>query len=382
MKVTIRDTAILRAIPPLELATYLRSNDWTLAERLGDKGAVWTRASGSGAPLEIILPLRYEVRDFAARMADALQTLEVAEGRSQLDILRDIRATSADVIRVELDGPAVMEGSLPLQRGVSALARTQELVLAAACAAVEPRPVYPTRKPSMAVDYMSKVRLGQTEQGSYVLTVISPVPPALDVDGDGASLAGLEDPFERSVTTTLVTAMAAARVAADIAASTGQLRPFLEATRLGVSANLCDAIAGLVGESGADSLGVRVRWAPSRLPPRTVPDRITFGRDAIRVVEEASRIFRETTPRDEVELQGMVVALKREESSAAGMVTVAALVDGALRKVRVELGGDGYAAAIRAHQEERRVRCTGRLVREGRSLILRDAHGFEVEAGD
>ena len=113
-----------------------------------------------------------------------------------------------------------------------------------------------------------------------------------------------------------------------------------------------------------------------------MPDRITFARDAIQVVEEASRIFRETTPRDDVELQGMVVALKREEGSPAGTVTIAALVDGALRKVRVELGGDAYTAAIRAHQEERRVRCAGRLLREGRSLTLRDAHGFEVEAGD
>ena len=382
MKVTIRDAAALRAIPPLDLAAYLRSSGWVLAERLGDKGAVWTRASGSGASLEILLPLRHELRDFTARMADALQALEAAEGRSQLDILRDIRASSADVIRVELEGPAVTGGSLPLQRGVSALARTQDLVLAAACAAVEPRPVYPTRKPSQAVDYMSKVRLGQSEQGSYVLTVISPVPPALDVDDLGGAPAGLEDPFERRVTTTLATAMAAARSAADIAASTGQLRPFLDATRLGVSANLCDAIAGLVGESGADSLGVRVRWAPSRPPPPAVPDRITFARDAIQVVEEASRIFRETTPRDDVELQGMVVALKREEGSPAGTVTLAALVDGALRKVRVELGRDAYVAAIRAHQEERRVRCAGRLVREGRSLTLREAHGFEVEAGD
>ncbi len=380
MKVAVRDAAVLGALHPLDVAAYLRSTGWRPVERIGDKGTAWTRAAASGDEAEILLPLRPELRDFTARMADVLATLATVEDRSQLDLLRDISCSSADLIRLELSGPAVVDDSLPLPQGAVAFARAHELMLAAACAAVEPRAVYATRKPAQAVEYVSRLRLGQTEPGSYVVAILSPVAPSLDQAGSAGS--ELPDPFERRVTTTLARATAAARNAAEIAGSTGELQPFLDATHLGVSANLCDAIAGLVTESGADSLAIRLRWSPTRLPPPETPTRILFARDTVGVVKEASRIFRETTPRDEFELQGMVVALKRDEGAASGTVTIAALVDGALRKVRVALGAEAYALAIRAHQEECRVRCLGKLIKEGRSLVLREPHHLELDPGE
>jgi hypothetical protein len=378
VKVTVRDAAVLRALRPLDVAAYLRSVGWKPVERIGDRGTAWAHA-GHG-DIEILLPLRQDLGDFTARMADVLSALEAAEERSQLDILRDITCSSSDVVRLQMTGPEVADDSLALPQGAAAFARAYELMLAAACAAVEPRSVYATRKPAQAVDYVGRLRLGQTEPGSYVVSILSPVPPSLE---QGAGAAGeMDDPFERRVTTTLARAAAAARGAAESAASTGELQPFLDATRLGVSANLCDAIAGLVMDSGAESLAIRFRWSPARVPPLDVPSRVLFARDTARVVKEASRIFRETAPRDEFELLGMVVALQRDEGAASGTVTIATLVEGALRKVRVALGADGYALAIRAHQEECRVRCLGRLVKEGRSLILREPHRFELDSSE
>ena len=63
-------------------------------------------------------------------------------------------------------------------------------------------------------------------------------------------------------------------------------------------------------------------------------------------------------------------------------MTIATLVDGSLRKVRVALGADAYAIAIRAHQEQCRVRCLGRLVKEGRSLALCEPHRLELDPGE
>jgi hypothetical protein len=380
VKVAVRDAAVLGALHPLDVAAYLRSTAWRPVDRIGDKGTVWTRAAPSGEELEILLPLRADLRDFTARMADVLTTLGAAEDRSQLDILRDITCSSADVVRLELHGSSVIDQSLPLPQGVLAFARGHDLMLAAACAAVEPRAVYATRKPAQAVEYVSRLRLGQTEPGSYVVSILSPVAPSLDQAG--SARGPLEEPFERRVTTTLARATAAALHAAELAGSTGEIQPFLDATRLGVSANLCDALAGLVLESGAESLAVRLQWSPSRAAPADVPSRVLFARDTAGVVREASRIFRETTPREEFELHGMVVALQRDEGAGSGTVTIAALVDGALRKVRVALGPEAYGTAIRAHQEEQRVRCLGRLTKEGRSLVLADARALEVAAGE
>ena len=52
-------------------------------------------------------------------------------------------------------------------------------MLAAACAAIEPRAVYAARKPERAMAYLRQIRLGPTEAGSFVVTVESPVAPRL-----------------------------------------------------------------------------------------------------------------------------------------------------------------------------------------------------------
>ena len=89
------------------------------------------------------------------------------------------------------------------------------MMMAVACAAALPgRPSYGPRVPSAAAEYLDGVRIGQTEPGSYVITVISdvavPEQQALVAD----ETMHVDVPFERRVTTTLVEALAAAQVAA------------------------------------------------------------------------------------------------------------------------------------------------------------------------
>ncbi len=76
-------------------------------------------------------------------------------------------------------------------------------------------------------------------------------------------------------------------------------------------------------------------------------------------------------PRPDVEVEGMVVQISRENPTAGGTITLAAVVDGAVRRIRLELGVAEYPLAIRAHTEGTRLYCEGEPVREGRGFLLR-----------
>jgi hypothetical protein len=144
------------------------------------------------------------------------------------------------------------------------------------------------------------------------MTVRSPVPPALH---GPARLLGFEaeEPFEREVTKTLARALAATRNASEIAAVTADLRPFTEAVHRGVSANLCEAIVGLSRHTRAESVTVSVAWSPAREVDQDVPSRVQFSADAVPVIAEAARVFREAAPREEFELHGVVVGLNLDD---------------------------------------------------------------------
>lgn len=340
---------------------------------------MWTHKPSGGREYEILLPLTREVRDFVPRMAEALRTLEAAEARPQRAILDDLVSTPADVVRVRSHYADTTDGTIPLEEGVKLIERARDMLFAAACAAVEPKLYFPTRRPGAAVEYMGRVRMGQTERGSYVVTLISRVPPALEPTGAGQARLDVEDPFERRVTRTLAGAMSALRGAALESAATGDLKPFESAVPKGVSANLCEAIAGMVEPGGAPGdLEISLTWSRLRPMETAEASRITLTADAIPVVGEAGRVLRETAPREDYELVGPVVGLRREGSRGPGQVTIYGDVDGDPRKVLVELDTPEYERAVRAHEHFRFVRCTGHLVKRGNLFELREPRQFAV----
>ena len=91
--------------------------------------------------------------------------------------------------------PDAGDGTLPLEDGALLIKSAYEMLLAAACSATLPLAYYRGKRPAKATRYIEKARLGQSERGSYLLTLISPVPPP--EPGLGPETM---PPFERQVT--------------------------------------------------------------------------------------------------------------------------------------------------------------------------------------
>lgn len=125
------------------------------------------------------MPLATCLADDAARVADILAALEREEGRSQFQILTDLQHCGCDIVRVRGVCEETRAGTLNFLRWVDFVARTRDLLLAAACSAATHKISYPERIPQQAQRFMESLRFGQTEQGSFVLQIFSPVAPQL-----------------------------------------------------------------------------------------------------------------------------------------------------------------------------------------------------------
>jgi hypothetical protein len=215
MRVDIKDRSALISVRPSDIASYLRSRGWT---EHGAQNGAW--ATFIRDDVEIAIPLTTNLVDFPQRMADALHTLELVEERDQTEILADLSLTSDDVVRIRIADVEARDGTLSLERASRVVSRTYDLMLAAACAAVEPKLYYPSRKPQKAMDYMRNIRMGQTERGSFVIAALSRVSPEL-MPADEASALGIPEPFERQVTEMLACALGAASEAASTRSPVG-----------------------------------------------------------------------------------------------------------------------------------------------------------------
>jgi len=380
MKALIQDAAAIAAIRPLNIIGYLRSHGWAKFSEVVGKFSVWENTHFPDA--EVVVPLRREASDFVQRLGDVLKELSAAEGRSQLEILKDLVNSGFDVIRLGVRAPNTDSGTVKIDEGVKLFGEAREILLAAACSAVRPRAVFHSRKPQQALDYMGSARLGQTEHGSFVLTVLSPVAPQFNAFSDTDLFP--EEPFERQVVKTLALGVQTTVMAAEQSAlaTEDNFRPFQEAVNLGVSANLCEGIAGLFMFGDQSTISISIAWAQNRPMPEGVPSRAIITSDIVPTISEAARIFRARDALEDYVITGPIVKLERPEGQEQGRVTIYAPIEGVPRKVNVTLLPAEYAQATRAHEQYRSVKLVGTIVREGRSYKVANATSFGLASDD
>lgn len=346
---------------------------WQEVENHKGRYSVWIAPERSDATVEVLLPLSRELRDYVNRVAEILQTLEVYEQRSQLEIVEDIRGTSTDVIRLGAEGDQFEDGTLPIEQGIEFLQAGRELLLAAACSAAQPREVYLARKPRQAENYIKSVRLGQSEHGSYVFAIHSPIAPPRSP----LLVTPADEPFARVVTRTLMRATGVVRDTAERAEKRG-LEGFMPAVNAGVSANLCDALVKLQEGTGADAIRLQMSWAVSGYQPPDVAARIVIPSTLVPIIREAGTFLRTSGGQSDYTIQGTITHLQQLRQDRGGRVRILADIPVGRRHVQVDLSAEDYTTAIDAHQHHWQVSCTGFLTREGRSWILRDYNVFHI----
>jgi hypothetical protein len=356
---------------PTELAAYLRSKGWSL-EGVRASWAVFTKGDDT-----IEVPQVDAARDYGRMVAMLLQDLEQTEGRAAGLIARDVKAATVDTIRLSLQGSAMRDGRIPLEAGMHAYEGARNLFLAAACSALDRRSVHPTRKPDRAVRVLDSARFGQTEVGSFVMTIEAPVAPALQ---QSFLLPDWDPPLERRTSQLLAEALHATSEAIQESAATGDIAAFRSRAERGVSANLCDALVELLTGAKAEALEASFSYATHRpAPPR---QRAVLRADVSQLLSEASKTLRAQASFTDYVIEGPITRLQSSEAGAGGTISVVCEVEGRRRAVSVELEGAGYVAALDAHKREQIVALTGDLVSEAgryRLMRARDLRAFDIE---
>lgn len=361
-------TDIATTVDPRTAELYLLAEGWE-ARRRTPNFSTWSRPDLTDVAL--FLPLSSVPDDYAERLAQFVERLAALEEAAVSTVVTNLRYAASDLVRVRLVSPRVGAGELPITDGAKLFDGARDLMIAAACAAVEPRPAYGSKKHGSVVDYLDGVRLGQTERGSYVVTIISDVRPDEQMPLVPDQAAHVDVPFERRVTTQLMTALDAVTDAAHRVIGGAKLDVFEEAIDAGVSANLCDALETMGKESQASTVEVSVNWAVSRLPTVKLQT-VSVEPTVLQVLPDASRALKQLGPFENVEVVGIVGVLDRGANDEIGTIVIEGVAKGDRRNVRVELIDAQYHRAVEAHDAKLTVAISGTLVKDGKHWTLLD----------
>lgn len=361
------------ALSPKQLEAYLFATGWDCDGDLNQIATIWHRPEQSLADLEVVVPKVLDLRDFRDRMLDAINNIASFEGVSTEEVVAAALGQYADVVRIRVIHYDVEGGTIPLKDGVQLNLHARDLMAAAAMSAPVKKRHFSGKRTPEANEFLDSLRLGQTEEGSYIINIIAPTLPTDDSGLDGSISQGAV------VTETLASGLAALDEALEEFASTKQLSTFDSSVNSGASANLCDALIGMSGAQRQRSFEITV--LPSRAPVsarRRGPQSFSFDVEKVEYMTAASEYFKGNYVLENHTIQGLIKRLDRPTDMDAGTITVATKLMGGEKFVSIELQPAEYLEAINAHRLKEEVRCVGDLHVSPRKARLLNPHEFVV----
>jgi hypothetical protein len=361
-------------LDPARVQEYARATGWVHQERLGrGRTAVYQRPESRLEQFSV--PLSRELADFDLVMATAVTVIAQHEKRPATELLTELLFPPADILKFAESGPAATSGDVPFVHGLDLLGGTRKILLAAACTTIRPLPFHPRMSLTEAEQFLQQCRLGQTERGSFVLTVACPlnaVPLEPDLF-DGS-------PFTRRVTEYLMRSLHRLASALDLGDADAVLREAQNEPVL--SANLCEGLLDMAPE-GEDSF-LRVTTEFSRTLPQAVsgsiPKTVRLRREVFPSIEYLAGRLRPTPALQRQVLVGLVETLNgrpNAENRPEGQVILRIITpESEILRARADLNANDYARADQAHMGTIPVSLEGVLRQVGRSFRIDHVSNF------
>lgn len=215
------------------------------------------------------------------------------------------------------------------------------------------------------MSFINDVRLGQTERGSYIVKVISPLPKELSNKQTTIPSIPEIPPFQRQAVERTFIGLNSLKEVLTETHKRGEFffDPFYERISDGVNADLCEALLGKGENRDNSPLNFSVSWSPAFVLniKESIPIKITFEPKYYDYIEEAAKEFRKKEP-EEVVFSGYVVELYKEHENGDGDITIATHLDDRRRKIRMTLSSNDYKLATKAHDKWIEVKVKGILV--------------------
>jgi|GEM_PF-1505553 len=371
----------LRSYKPLDTLAYLRDRDWVLQDEVPERYTVLTKTT-NGDEFEVQVPMTPALRDLERRVRELLETLHAEEERPLDQIVEDLSLPNMDIVRTRLGIDSQYDGTLPMEDGTNAFREVRNLFLAAACTAVNPKAVYTKRKFQQAMDYVRGARLGQTQRGSYVITVYSPIQiqpqSSAQVMMDLDMQASPTIPFGRRTVSIMNEALSLANDGIATMAK-GRQQDLDLIVRKGVSANLCEAVNALNVYGGGTGIEVTTTWSRAIKAPYGIDRTHRFSSDAgTWLTKLAASVRQKSDILEDVLVRGAVGMLASDKPKKHGKVKIIGTVEDQTATVEVSLDGASYQDAITAHKTERQVELTGDLKKKGKVWQLSKPRDFKV----
>ncbi|MCD8325155.1 MAG: hypothetical protein LUC90_00265 [Lachnospiraceae bacterium] len=349
---------------PLAVCRYLDETGWSLFPYKRENVKIYQLAEGDMFE-QIMVPMDKGFRDYRQIMYDAVQTIARIEKRPVEQVMLYLLNPSTDILKIRLDRDNIESGNILLDDAINLYENAKKLLAATALDIVNPKKIHYGRIDESVQKFLSQCKFGQTEIGSYVVSVVCPFAELSEAEGyRQLSIFSEEEQcansLTRQVTNRLMSNIALVKRHID----EGNLESLAEEEE--ISSNFYEALNGLNSQSENTEVEFTAIWSPVVKKNRCSYDQIKISNDYYQPISTViNRIKKYTNARTEIvgkirQLSAVPAVDKRK----TGVVTVVYVGDNnRVKSVTATLEREDYENAVEAHKNGRVVKLIGDLTR-------------------
>lgn len=313
---------------------------------------------------QVMVPLEKSFSDYKNVMYDVVQNVADVEGKSVEQVMLYLLNPNTDILKIRLDKKDVESGNILFDDAIKLYDNAKKLLAATALDIINPKKVHYGRIEDSVQQFLNQCRFGQTEIGSYVVSVVCPFAELSEEDGyKQLSFFSDEERCASSLTRMVTNKLMDDVTFVKNAIDAGDLER-LVSDDIAISANFMEALIGLNLQYDNSYIEFTTEWSPAVKANRSNNSHVKVTSDYYEPIASVVDKIREETNK-RTEIVGRIKKLSAApivDKRMGGTITVVGVDESnRARTVSVYLAKEDYDNAVEAHQHGKPVRVVGDL---------------------
>lgn len=321
---------------------------------------------------QVTVPLEKNLRDYKQIMYETICKIAYIEKKSVEQQMLYLLNPNTDILKIRLDRKEVESGNIMFDDAIQLYDNARKLLAATALDIINPKRIHWGRIDDSVQQFLTRCRFGQTEIGSYVVSVVCPFAELSETEGyKQLSIFSDEErcanSLTRKVTNRLMSNIAIVKKRVD----EGNLESLVNYED-GISSNFYEALNGMDLYSENTSVEFTAEWSPIVKSNRSPIERVMITNDYYEPLQSVISKIKECT-NERTEIIGKIKDLKAapiiDKRKFGTVVVVYISGNGKAKSVKVKLDKEDYDNAVMAHQYGKTVRLIGELKETPRAIM-------------
>lgn len=363
-------------INPFILARYLSATGWNELPVKKSHIKIFQNQK-DGEMYQVIIPTERDFIDYEDVLYSSVCKIADLEEKSVEQTVLNLVNPNSDILKIRLERDNMEPGQVFMDDAVHLFENAKKLLSAAAMDVINPSRYHIGRPDESVTAFLNNCRFGQTEVGSYIVSVVCPfVDASENQEYQQLSLFSnekkLANSLTRKVTNQIIESSIRIKESIDSGTDDNLIKCHDDDSRGIISANFLDAIAGFGIDQEASKVDLFVEWSPIIKNQKYQNKGVSFSHDYFEPIRSVSHQLHGTVE-DRRPIIGRVRALSSipdVEKRTVGTAKVVYLDDLDHKKtISVILQKPDYEKAIHAHEFGSMVRVVGTPVKNRKNVI-------------